>query len=337
MPGRGPLLTRTRCPECGTVFRVTSEQLRLKAGKVRCGSCHGIFNAFDQLLPPETPSVASPVLAEETRQEPSAPAVPEAAQPEPEALPEVSAEIPVPPTDTGPDSVAMPVLEETQDPPWPEAEALEDEPDPEPEPAPPETPEQTTLAARQAGLVAVRELADSQAYNRWSAGPLADGGLSSFADDARPLTWPYWLAALLLLLTLGWQAAYHFRGDLVLRLPAAGAVFSALGVPVPLPRQEHLVAIETSDLQSDQARGLFVLNATLKNRAAFAQAWPDLELTLTDSADQVVARRVIAARDFLSAGAPRNAFPANGETAVRLWIDAKGIGAAGYRLYIFYP
>ncbi|WP_374325401.1 DUF3426 domain-containing protein [Azonexus sp.] len=327
MPGRGPLLTRTRCPECGTVFRVTSEQLRLKAGKVRCGSCHGIFNAFDQLLPLETPAITdiepdagklaappSPPLAE-------LPAVEEAAA----AADRPAAE--------GPDSVAMPVLEE--DPPWPEAEALDDEP--EPQPGPPETPEQTTQAAREAGLVAVRELADSRAYNRWSAGPLADGGLSGFADDARPLTWPYWLATLLLLLTLAWQAAYHFRGELVLRLPAAGAVFSTLGVPVPLPRQEHLVAIETSDLQSDQARGLFVLNATLKNRAAFAQAWPDLELTLTDSADQVVARRVIAARDFLSAGAPRNAFPANGETAVRLWLDAKDTGAAGYRLYIFYP
>jgi hypothetical protein len=31
------------------------------------------------------------------------------------------------------------------------------------------------------------------------------------------------------------------------------------------------------------------------------------------------------------------AFPANGETAVRLWVDAKDAGAAGYRLYIFYP
>jgi len=41
---------RTRCPACDTVFRVTSEQLRLKAGKVRCGHCQGVFNAFDQLL-----------------------------------------------------------------------------------------------------------------------------------------------------------------------------------------------------------------------------------------------------------------------------------------------
>ncbi|MDD2884343.1 MAG: zinc-ribbon domain-containing protein, partial [Dechloromonas sp.] len=42
---------RTRCPACDTIFRVTSEQLRMKAGKVRCGQCQHVFNAFDYLLP----------------------------------------------------------------------------------------------------------------------------------------------------------------------------------------------------------------------------------------------------------------------------------------------
>ena len=41
---------RTRCPVCSTIFRVTSEQLRLKAGKVRCGHCQSVFNAFDEFL-----------------------------------------------------------------------------------------------------------------------------------------------------------------------------------------------------------------------------------------------------------------------------------------------
>ena len=50
MSERPQNLMRNRCPECGTVFRVTSEQLRLKAGKVRCGQCRTVFNAFDQLL-----------------------------------------------------------------------------------------------------------------------------------------------------------------------------------------------------------------------------------------------------------------------------------------------
>ena len=50
MSERDQTLMRTRCPECGTVFRVTSEQLRRKAGKVRCGQCQAVFNAFDEQL-----------------------------------------------------------------------------------------------------------------------------------------------------------------------------------------------------------------------------------------------------------------------------------------------
>ncbi len=43
------------------------------------------------------------------------------------------------------------------------------------------------------------------------------------------------------------------------------------------------------------------------------------------------------AADYLPPGTKSNAFPANGDVAVKLWIEAKQIGAAGYRLYIFYP
>ena len=50
MPGRYQIVMRTRCPACNTVFRVTSDQLRAKAGKVRCGQCRALFNAFDELF-----------------------------------------------------------------------------------------------------------------------------------------------------------------------------------------------------------------------------------------------------------------------------------------------
>jgi len=110
-----------------------------------------------------------------------------------------------------------------------------------------------------------------------------------------------------------------------------------LGVVVPLSAQSDLVSIDASDLQSDAARGLFVLQASLRNLATYPQAWPALELTLTDARDAVVARRVLLAADYLPAGSDLSAFPANAETSVRLWLDAKGLGAAGYRLYVFYP
>lgn len=39
----------TRCPECSTAFRVSTEQLQARDGTVRCGRCQRVFNAFDSL------------------------------------------------------------------------------------------------------------------------------------------------------------------------------------------------------------------------------------------------------------------------------------------------
>jgi predicted Zn finger-like uncharacterized protein len=40
----------TRCPNCKTIFRVTSAQLAMRAGQVRCGHCHAVFDGVAQLL-----------------------------------------------------------------------------------------------------------------------------------------------------------------------------------------------------------------------------------------------------------------------------------------------
>src|ERR1700704_3241128 len=40
----------TRCPGCNTIFRVTPPQLALRAGQVRCGHCHTVFNGIASLV-----------------------------------------------------------------------------------------------------------------------------------------------------------------------------------------------------------------------------------------------------------------------------------------------
>jgi predicted Zn finger-like uncharacterized protein len=40
----------TRCPGCRTVFRVTTVQLALREGQVRCGQCRAVFDANDHLV-----------------------------------------------------------------------------------------------------------------------------------------------------------------------------------------------------------------------------------------------------------------------------------------------
>ena len=367
MPGRNQTLMRTRCPACSTVFRVTSDQLRAKAGKVRCGYCQAVFNAFDELIDETQPAAVTQPPAE-------APANLEAAAVEyvadeqtdaiEAAAPDEAVSIPEPENDAA-EAAAAPEDEagiglvgedETVQDEYPEEgpESPDSEADEQREIAPSgtltatdgepavpvadETPEEATLAAREAGLVAARELAETPAFDRWAAGALSGGNSGGFeTDDGRRTNWVFVVAALMLAAILSAQLAYHFRSELVRFIPAVAGVFEVLDVQIPSSARSDLVSIEASDLQVDNARGLFVLNALLHNRADYAQAMPALELTLIDAADKPVARRVMKAAEYLPPGSNLTSFPAKAEIPVRMWIDARGLGASGYRLYIFYP
>jgi hypothetical protein len=121
--------------------------------------------------------------------------------------------------------------------------------------------------------------------------------------------------------------------------PALAALSDALGAELPLPRHSEWLSIETSDLQIDpEHQQLLALQATLRNRAAYAQAYPALELTLTDTHDKAIARRVLQPDEYLPPGAARDeSFAGQCRPRDRLWLEAGGINAAGYRLYVFYP
>ena len=351
---------RTRCPVCTTVFRVTSEQLRLRAGKVRCGHCEAVFNAFDELVSevnePLIPvPLADALVPQEEANSPAFGAPFEDQEVEPEApAADWVEDFPV---ETIEESFVEPSVNE-------ETEESEELADAAPEDLTPvvaepselpldtetvliqapleepliESPEESTQAARQAGLVAARELSNTASFNRWSAGTLASDGQGGFdGDSSRRALWPFVLVALVLFIGMLGQLMFYFRTDIVLRFPAAASLYELAAVDIPLARNSTLVSIETSDLQSDNAHGLFVLQATLKNRAGYAQAWPALELSLTDTNDAVVSRRVMFAADYLPPGTTSDAFPANSEMAVKLWVESKDSGASGYRLYLFYP
>lgn len=328
-------MMRTACPLCSTVFRVTPEQLRVRAGKVRCGHCQGVFNALESLVDAPVaepaPFSAEAAAAPETEFTPAPPSEHSFAERSPFHPPVY--EPPPPDEKYLPAGNELPAPEHEASPAGPQPPSADTEVEP-----PAETPEESAQAAREAGLAAARELAETPGYSRWSAGALApdpQGGLVS-ATPRRPV-WPFALAALVLATALAAQIALHWRTEIAQRLPASLALYDAADLPVPLPRVADLVSIEASDLQADKASGLLILAATLRNRAAFPQSWPALELTLTDAQDAVVARRVLNAADYLPPQADPLAFAPGADTAVKLWIDAREAGAAGYRLYVFYP
>ena len=69
----------TRCPNCATAFRVTTQQLQASGGQVRCGHCQKIFDAFATLTAQE-PRVAAedPAVATEPPPRESSPDDPNA-------------------------------------------------------------------------------------------------------------------------------------------------------------------------------------------------------------------------------------------------------------------
>jgi predicted Zn finger-like uncharacterized protein len=51
----------TQCPHCGTMFRVASDQLKLRGGIVRCGSCQEIFDGSATLVDLDALPAKAPV------------------------------------------------------------------------------------------------------------------------------------------------------------------------------------------------------------------------------------------------------------------------------------
>ncbi|MDX1810793.1 MAG: DUF3426 domain-containing protein [Gammaproteobacteria bacterium] len=59
----------TECPNCHTFFKVSSSQLRVAEGKVRCGNCNEVFNAVNSLLDEVPASVLNKETSQETQYE----------------------------------------------------------------------------------------------------------------------------------------------------------------------------------------------------------------------------------------------------------------------------
>lgn len=163
------------------------------------------------------------------------------------------------------------------------------------------------------------------------------------APAPRKNRWLGIVAALLLVLTLVAQAAYFYRVELAAHLPGLKPLLTQycdlLGCSVELPRQADLMSIESSELESDRVQSnLITLHALLHNRAPYAQAYPNLELTLTDMQDAAIARRVFQPSDYLKTGDDmQKGLAANRELALALRIDTSDLKPAGYRLFLLYP
>ncbi len=304
----------TRCPACGTGFRVYRDQLDARQGQVRCGHCAVVFDAnlhLDTL--PETTNPGPPSVASTSE-------LPQNLEGSTQNFPDESAEQAPTTTDEGPAAPAA----------LPEAPEATVDDSPTTDSLAPEVaarhPEDVT---RPAPIIPVGDT-------------LEDFGFTT-PPRRRLAAFAWGAAAALLVAGLLAQALYFFRVDVVKTLPMLRPPFERFcalaNCRIPYPQDAELISIEASDLQAlPEARDVLALSAVLRNRAPYPQAFPALELTLTDAEDRTVARRVLRPRDYLP-GQPADdpVFAAGSETQIKLHIDAAGLGASGYRLFLFYP
>lgn len=294
----------TRCPACATTFRVLPAQLAARGGRVRCGQCSVVFDGVSNMLDdddiaalPVAPSPQTSLL--ESRTETEAAGI--------EATLNADEDLPV---EKQAESAAPPA----------------EEPAPYPADAEPGTP-----------------VGNPPSPHVIDAADPAPAFLAPVrSQPTRRAAWAVF--ATLGACGLALQAALAFRSEVAVLLPAARPQIEAacglLGCDIRLPRRADLMSIESSDLQADtQRQGVIVLNALLRNRAPFAQEYPDLELTLTDQGDQPLVRRVLRPDDYLQdkRAAIGPGLGGGAEESVRVRIEAGGLLATGYQLFLFYP
>jgi predicted Zn finger-like uncharacterized protein len=145
----------------------------------------------------------------------------------------------------------------------------------------------------------------------------------------------------LLVLALAAQGVVTFRNGLAARYPQARPMLAGacamFGCKVELPAQIDALSVETGELQSLGAN-TFSFTTLLRNQGSLVQAWPHLELALTDANDKPLVRRVFTPAEYLAQGvAPAKGFGPRSEQPVKLFFELNQVKASGYHIAIFYP
>ena len=176
--------------------------------------------------------------------------------------------------------------------------------------------------------------------------------------ESKPVRWPWrWPArgsdmlrprvliaiALAAALMLFMQVLRHERDALAARQPGLRPLLSQLcaltGCEVAALRRIGSITIDGAAFARERIGDGYRLSFTLRNDAAVPLAMPAIELSLLDTQERAIVRRVILPSDF---GAPP-VLAGNAERAASLALALSGAEAAvlppvaGYRLVAFYP
>jgi predicted Zn finger-like uncharacterized protein len=338
----------TRCPTCGTTFKVVSDQLKLQRGLVKCGSCGQVFDGIEHLRYVNKKAVSAQTTSE-----------PELSSPEALLIPPHSHQAQ---QESKADDDKTDVDEKLEN----------DVTAPEP-------------VAKQLGLLkfmrpagakflvlakrakSEKKIISSELHH--SPATEAEIRLPGFmlpnkrASFAIRLLWSLLLLLSLFLLAL--QITYRYRHEIAAYAePHAPGIPSVITqacqlIPIPvdcaikLPRHIEDIRVSAAEVIETNTPDLYSLRFSLRNESNLPLAYPALNMTLSDARNRIVARKVVFPEEYLTGLQGSNSATATlssqglskqGEQSFILPIKIESgdnssspIKVVGYLVEIFYP
>ncbi len=300
----------TSCPACETQFLLTTEHLKAHRGKVQCGHCEHIFNAKNRLteISDDIHSPAEYQASIETHGSDTSQAIDE--KPISEVLNVALG--------------AVPNLDNLDD-----LEADEKSNDPY---------IGNTNITSQPDIIEVYDV------DQINAPIYIDDLITNPKFDKPKTKVNVWLMlfGLILAILAGIQSVYYLRTSISADYPQFKPYLvqacAALKCEIDLPKNLDFFALDDSDMQEDYAhKNVIKFSSLLINNAPYAQAYPNIELTLTDTADQPVLRRLIKPNEYLASNTNADAgIGLREEMRINLSINVAGMAVAGYRVLLLY-
>jgi predicted Zn finger-like uncharacterized protein len=123
--------------------------------------------------------------------------------------------------------------------------------------------------------------------------------------------------------------------------PLLGRACSLYGCTVGWPTHAELLTIVGSELAAIPGTDAIELNAAIRSRAPFVMGLPAIEVTLTDSLNRTIARKVFLPVDYLASSGEASSRIDEGlvpdsDLSIRLVFEARGLNASGFIVYPFY-
>lgn len=327
-------MMQTRCPACQTLYRIDEDVLQRAGGQARCFRCDNVFDAYSNRLDDQAePDDSLPTLDMDT---------------------DATIDSDLDPDDTGVladpgEPMTRPFADDEADTRPPIAFDAEPQTEPSPDGAHPLDGADIDASGRHAPDLHADDSRplDSDSFQMDTLDVPSELSPDLLRDDPAPpvsaaaIEPPSHLpgialAALLIVLVLG-QLAW-FNRDQVIATPQGRALAEGIcdlaGCSLPPRRAPSRYTVMHRDIgAAPDSPGVLVMDLRFRNDADFAQPLPDIQLSLYDSEEKLLARRRLHAHEYLFPAPPETARVAPGEqVAVTLKLQDPGRHTTGFKL-----